>query len=143
MAKPQQHASHEVQGKETLCTAIDDFIEERIHMAIKGIVHYALDKIEENDVILTYGYNDVIMNLCTTAQVKFTVVIIDSRPTFSGRKLLSKLTTAGISCTYGGIHACAYMMKSVTKVFLGASAFMSNGAARAPIGTVGILSFYK
>ncbi len=47
---------------------------------------------------------------------KFRVIVVDSRPKLEGKKLLEKLSSAGVSCTYILINALSYVMKEVSKV---------------------------
>ena len=60
------------------------------------------------------------------------MVVVDSRPLLEGREMLRRLLAAGITATYCYISGLSYMMKEATKVFMGAAAVLSNGAARCP-----------
>jgi translation initiation factor eIF-2B subunit delta len=55
------------------------------------------------------------------------VIIVDSRPKISGKTTLEKLSKKGIDCTYILINAVSFVMKSVTKVIIGAHALLANG----------------
>ena len=50
---------------------------------------------------------------------------------------------AGISCTYAFLHAVGFVLKDVSKVFLGAHAFMSNGALYSRVGTAMVAMMAK
>ena len=63
------------------------------------------------------------------------VIIVDSRPSMEGKLLLRSLAKAGMRCDYCLVNAVSYMMGDVTKIVLGASAMLSNGAALANVGT--------
>ncbi|CAJ0888061.1 22342_t:CDS:2 [Entrophospora sp. SA101] len=52
-----------------------------------------------------------------------------------GKRLLNKLVNVGINCTYAFLHALGFVLKDVSKVFLGANAFMSNGTLYSRVGT--------
>lgn len=110
-------------------------------IAVEGIVANAASKIVDGDVILTFARSHVLESLLINSKElgrKFRVVVVDSRPLHEGRALIRVLSKRGIHCTYVMINAVGYIMREVTKVFLGASAFMSNGAAIARVGTATI-----
>ena len=127
------------EAKAMLAEEIDSFIQERITFAGEVIVKHALKKVaDEGDVILTYARSHVVEQLLLTAHAsgkKFRVVVADSRPLCEGRRLRSRLARAGIECTYILLNAISYVMKDVTKVFMGAAGFMSNGAVTSRVGT--------
>ncbi|CAG8592961.1 19814_t:CDS:2, partial [Dentiscutata erythropus] len=126
------------EAKQLLCEKIDNFIRDSITVADRVIVEYGLQKIQDGDVILTYARSSVVQALLLEAHekgIKFKVIIIDSRPRLEGKKLLNCLVDAGINCTYAFLHAVGFAMKDVSKVFLGAHAFMSNGALYSRVGT--------
>lgn len=60
---------------------------------------------------------------------------MDGRPHFDGEALCKTLLARGVRCTYMHLNAIAFVMDSVTKVLLGASAVKSNGAVLARSGT--------
>jgi translation initiation factor eIF-2B subunit delta len=126
------------QAKETLEDTIERYLQERIDFANQVITDYALQKIENGDVILTFGNSHAISVLLTTAKEKgldFYVWVVDARPLWEGKKLLETLQKADIPCGYIQLNALTFVMKQVTKVFLGASALMSNGAIYGRVGT--------
>ena len=131
-------------------------------------MQFGLSKILDGDVILTYARSSVVELLLQSAHeqtVNFRVIIVDSRPMLEGRQLLERLAAAGVRCTYVMLNAISYIMRvsqpsadkihenrkrsaadryllntqEVTKVFVGAAALMSNGAALARAGTVRIM----
>lgn len=128
-----------------LCSdAIDAYIQERIIFADKAISKHARMKIVNGDVILTYAYSEVIQTLLLhahqnkTENKKFRVIIVDSRPLLEGRKMLDVLAKAGIQCTYIFLNSLSYVMKEVTKVFMGAAALMSDGSILSRVGTASV-----
>jgi translation initiation factor eIF-2B subunit delta len=126
------------QAKELLVESIEQFMQERLDYADQAIAHHALSKIEQGDVLLTFGNSQVISVLLETAKEQekdFFVWVVDSRPLWEGKELLTKLQKAGISCGYINLNALTYVMSKVTKVFLGASALMSNGSIFGRVGT--------
>jgi translation initiation factor eIF-2B subunit delta len=129
------------EAREILLESMEAYITERIEYAGKAISRHAGEKIKERgDVILVYGKSEVVNRLLLDAAMVdekvFRVIVVDSRPLLEGRDTLQILSKAGISCTYVLLNALSYlMMREVTKVFLGASALMSNGSVLSRVGT--------
>ncbi|KAL7537466.1 hypothetical protein ACHAXR_007978, partial [Thalassiosira sp. AJA248-18] len=128
-------------AREILLESMEAYVTERIEYAGKAISRHAGSKIQERgDVILVFGKSEVINLLLLDAALvdkkTFRVIVVDSRPLLEGRDTLQILSRAGISCTYVLLNALSYlMMREVTKVFLGASALMSNGSVLSRVGT--------
>lgn len=128
-------------AREILLESMEAYVTERIEYAGKAISRHAGTKIQERgDVILVFGKSEVINRLLLDAALvdkkTFRVIVVDSRPLLEGRDTLEILSRAGISCTYVLLNALSYlMMREVTKVFLGASALMSNGSVLSRVGT--------
>ncbi|CAG8561293.1 13495_t:CDS:2, partial [Ambispora leptoticha] len=134
------------EAKELLCKKIDDFIRDRITVSDQMIVEYGLQKIQDGDIILTYARSSVVQELLLKAHakgIKFRVIVIDSRPRLEGKKLLKRLVDAGINCTYALLHAVGFVLRDVSKVFLGAHAFMSNGTLYSRVGTAMVAMMAK
>jgi translation initiation factor eIF-2B subunit delta len=92
----------------------------------------------DNEVIMTYARSSVIEEVFITAArqgKKFRVIIVDSHPRFEGKKLLRQLLDEGIDCSYVLLHAISHVMPEVSKVFLGAHCFFSNGFLMSRVGT--------
>ncbi|ORX87627.1 IF-2B-domain-containing protein [Basidiobolus meristosporus CBS 931.73] len=125
-------------AKTLLIERIDQFIRDRITVADKMIIDFGLQKIQNGDVILTYACSSIIQNLLLEAHAKgiaFRVIVVDSRPKFEGITLMKRLAQAGIQCTYVLINAIGFVIKEVSKVFLGAHGMFSNGALLSRSGT--------
>lgn len=124
--------------KERLCTFIETYIENQIGKAAQAINSMMQKKINNGDVILTFGCSSLINYICEAAQdrkVDFRVVIVDSRPFCEGQELLRRLTAKEIPCSYVLINAISFVMPEVTKVLLGAHALLANGYVMARTGT--------
>eukprot|EP00461_Guttulinopsis_vulgaris_P003151 UN03152 len=94
-------------------------------------IQAAQKHIKDGDVILTYGHSEAVVNALLTAREAGTtvkVVVVDSLPGLEGKKLLHTLTQHGFECDYALITSLQFIISNVTKVFLGASAILSNGA---------------
>ena len=132
------------------CDAIDAYIHERIVLSDEAIAKYACMKIVPGDVILTYANSEVIQRVLLRAhqnqeesktpssKPSFRVIIVDSRPLLEGRKMLEVCTKAGIECTYIFLNSLSYVMKEVTKVFMGAASLMSDGSVLSRVGTASV-----
>ncbi|KAF4318774.1 hypothetical protein BBO99_00007051 [Phytophthora kernoviae] len=132
----------EEEAKRRIREEMDDYVQSRILLASRAVAKNAQSKISAGDVILTYARANVVEDLLletvkTSPEIAATlrVIIVDSRPHYEGRKLVNVLAKAGLQCSYLQINAVSYIMRDVTKVFLGAAAFMSNGVAVARVGT--------
>jgi translation initiation factor eIF-2B subunit delta len=127
------------------CEAIDEYIFQRIVISGTLICEHAPKKIVDGDVILTYARSEVIQVLLLKTHENFQkenksfrVILVDSRPLLEGRKTLDVLTKAGIECTYIFLNSLSYVMKEVTKVFMGAAALMSDGSILSRVGTASV-----
>ena len=69
---------------------------------------------------------------------RFRVIVVDSHHGREGRKMLAELVSTGIECTYVLFNAVSYIMREVTKVFVGASAMLANGSVVSRTGTAGV-----
>jgi translation initiation factor eIF-2B subunit delta len=66
---------------------------------------------------------------------KFTVIVADAGPDFEGTEMVKRLSNYGIKCLYTLLSGISFLIQRVTKVFIGASSVLSNGAVVAKIGT--------
>jgi len=128
----------EARAKDALRSDIDVFIQERIEFADEVIAAHGASKISDGDVVLTYATSHVVEMLLQRAHAegkRFRVIVVDSRPKLEGKELLRRLLASGLRCTYILINALSYVMRDVSKVFLGAASLLSNGATIARVGT--------
>ncbi|XP_014498112.1 translation initiation factor eIF-2B subunit delta [Vigna radiata var. radiata] len=128
----------ESESKTSLQSDVERFINEKILLADKVIVKHAITKIRDGDVLLTYGSSSAVEMVLLHAHElgkQFRVIVVDSRPRLRGKLLLRRLVEKGLSCTYTHINAVSYIMKEVTRVFLGASSVLSNGTVYSAVGT--------
>ncbi|KZS98088.1 eukaryotic translation initiation factor 2B delta subunit [Sistotremastrum niveocremeum HHB9708] len=128
----------EQNAKDELCHKIDLYIRDRIIVADKVIRTTALRKIQDGDTILTYARSSVVEKVLLYAHSKgreFSVIVVDSRPMLEGKGLLSKLSSAGIRCTYILLPALPSIIDEVNIVFVGAHSMLSNGAVFSRAGT--------
>lgn len=130
------------EARTELVTAIDAYIERRITKADECISReYGSKYVVDGDVILTYATSHVVLETFIFAKMQgrdFSVVIADSAPNFEGRVTMKRLIKAGIPCSYLLINAVPYIIRSISKVMFGASAFMNNGNAISRVGTAAV-----
>ncbi|CDK28662.1 unnamed protein product [Kuraishia capsulata CBS 1993] len=126
-------------AKNSLIEKIDQFISEKIVYSDRVIVQSASNHIKNGDTVLTYGHSEVLKKLfiyCAEEENKdFTVVCVDSKPLFEGKRLAKELCNRGLKCQYGLISGLTTVMKDVDTVFLGAHAMLSNGRLYSRVGT--------
>ncbi|KAI8059649.1 hypothetical protein BC940DRAFT_328260 [Gongronella butleri] len=125
-------------ARHRLVDRIDHFIRERITLADQLIVQNGLQKINDGEVILTFGKSSVVESLLLETKKKgidFKVIVVDSRPLFEGKHLLRRLVAAGIDCSYHLLSSVYVALSSVTKVIMGAHALLNNGAVYSRTGT--------
>ncbi|KTW28003.1 hypothetical protein T552_01867 [Pneumocystis carinii B80] len=128
----------EDEAKNLLIKRIDRFIRDRITVADQVIVAAGQDKINNGDVILTYSRSSIVEQVLIEAYERhklFRVIVVDSRPGFEGKECVRRLSRVGLTLTYLTISSLSYIMREVTKVFLGAHAMLSNGALYSRVGT--------
>jgi len=114
------------------------FIRERVTAAQKLIRDQGVSKIEPGDVILTYASSSIVEQTLLQAHqagTSFSVIVVDSKPLFEGKKLARKLADHGIAVRYYLITGASHAVKDASKVFLGAHAMMSNGRLYSRVGT--------
>eukprot|EP00891_Asterochloris_glomerata_P001719 jgi/Astpho2/1719/Aster-x1026 len=131
----------EQQAKQTVITAIDDFMKQKIEFAGEILVSYAVAKVYDGDVILTFGFSTTVLDVLLAAQKEgkhFQVIVVDARPQLEGQQLLRCLLRAGISCSYTLINALYYIMAEASKVLLGAAAVLSNGTVISRAGSAAV-----
>jgi translation initiation factor eIF-2B subunit delta len=116
---------------------IDYFIKEKLDGAMESIVRTGLTKIEAGDVVVTHGASHAVREILVRAHeagIKFTVTVVDSRPSSEGAGILSDLCAQGIDCVFTALNGLSYAMKHATKVLVGAAACLSNGVVVSRIG---------
>ncbi|OAP62786.1 hypothetical protein AYL99_02013 [Fonsecaea erecta] len=138
------------EAKQSLCRAIDLFIRERITLADEVIAREAGARIQDGDVILTYGKSSIVEKTFLTAHQQgksFSVIVVDSRPMFEGKNHAQSLIRAGLKVQYILLSGLADVLdnqsESVTKCFLGASAMLGNGKLLSRAGSAVVAMMAK
>ena len=131
----------DMEAKKILVETIDQFIQDKVIDASNTIAEVASAKIQEGDVILTYAFSSSVLKTFQAAHKRgchFRVIVVDSRPHFEGKKLVSRLFSMGISCTYAYITSLSYILPQVTTVFVGAASALANGTVVSRVGTAAV-----
>ncbi|KAL8874435.1 MAG: hypothetical protein Q9174_000228 [Haloplaca sp. 1 TL-2023] len=136
----------ESKAKQGLCSAIDNFIRERVTVAGQAIASSACSKIQDGDVIMTFAKSSIVQRALVEAYrlgKSFRVIVVDSRPLTEGRNLAIALSNLGLEVEYARTETLCQVVQDATKVFLGAHAMMSNGRLYSRIGTAMVAMMAK
>lgn len=114
--------------KPVLIQAIDEVINE-LETTHEDVARGAREHIHSSEVILTLGHSGTVISFLKSAfrDRKFTVIVLESAPGFSGQLTAKELSEAGIPTFLvpdSSVHA---VMPRVTKVILGAHSVSANG----------------
>jgi translation initiation factor eIF-2B subunit delta len=129
--------------KKKIFEKIDYIINDRIINADETIVQRALSLFAsadsgEEDVVLTFGGVQLLQTVFAEAyeqKKQFRVIVADAGPDFEGREMVKRLSNVGIKVTYTLLSGISFLIDKVTKVFIGASSVLSNGAVITKVGT--------
>lgn len=135
---PQDATDNE--AKKILCDNIDSYIKKKIYLADDAISNILIGhrKIKDGDVIMIYGCSSLIVRILCDAHaqnIRFRVIVVDSRPKQEGKEAARRLIRCGVKCSYVLINSVFYMMPEVTKVLLGAHALLANGYIMSRVGS--------
>ncbi|QIW94714.1 hypothetical protein AMS68_000232 [Peltaster fructicola] len=125
-------------AKNGLCEDIDNFIRERITITDQAIAETASKQIKNGSVVLTYAKSSLVEKTILQALadgIKFSVIIVDSRPLHEGKALARSLMQYGLQVKYVPLSGAAHAVKEASTVLLGAHSMLSNGRLQSRIGT--------
>ncbi|XP_049851502.1 translation initiation factor eIF-2B subunit delta-like [Schistocerca gregaria] len=126
------------EAKRYLVEELDTLIRDRVVDAEKTAAKITSQKIYDGDVILTYCRSNAVLESLKEAArqgKRFRAIIVDSRPHYEGRTILEELSMLRIPCEYVLLNAISYVIKTATKVLIGAHALMNNGQVYSRVGT--------
>ena len=112
---------------------IDTFLHERIDLADRAIIAYAVERIAPADVVLVYGHSHVVEQVLLHASslgVEFRVVVADAPPSVRGARDGAPPPLRRAARLARQPSRVSYLMPEVSKVFLGASSMLLNRHAR-------------
>jgi translation initiation factor eIF-2B subunit delta len=130
--------------KEAVTEQMELFVDERICAAGDAIAALGSGKIVDGDVVLTYGANELVERLLTSALAagrRFRVLLV-SNPSSTGAciALLRRLVRAGAHCDFAPLTAVSHLVRRASKCFLGMDAMFNNGTGLASAGTALVAS---
>lgn len=90
-----------------------------------------------SEVIFTIGYSQTVETFLKAAAKdrKFTVIVAESAPAFSGHKLVRALSSSNVSTLLVPDSATFAVMPRISKVVLGAHSILANGGLLASAGS--------
>ncbi|KAG8332993.1 Eukaryotic translation initiation factor 2B, subunit 4 delta, 67kDa [Homalodisca vitripennis] len=128
----------DIEARQKMCDVVDTYIQEQIDKAGEAICIAVYKKIEDGDVILTYGCSSLVYKILVESHqngTKFRVVVVDGLPWREGREMLRRLVDKGLSCSYVLITGASFIMGEASKVLLGAHALLTNGYVMSRAGS--------
>ncbi|KAG8179445.1 hypothetical protein JTE90_026339 [Oedothorax gibbosus] len=125
--------------KEDLCLAINNFVKEEILLAKEAICISASAKIVDGDTIIVFAYSSLVKDVLCKAHDQnksFQVVVVESRSKMEGNETMRRLLGHGLRCCYVSASAASFMMKTASKVIIGAHALLANGSVMSRVGSM-------
>eukprot|EP00658_Telonema_sp_P-2_P024698 TRINITY_DN19932_c0_g1_i3.p1 TRINITY_DN19932_c0_g1~~TRINITY_DN19932_c0_g1_i3.p1 ORF type:complete len:364 (+),score=70.89 TRINITY_DN19932_c0_g1_i3:240-1331(+) len=98
----------------------------------------ALEHLHANEIVLTIGYSNTVMNFLSRAAGErqgLEVFVCEAAPHYQGHRLAVELAKTGCKATVVTDAAVFALMSRVNKVILGAHAVMANGGVFATAGS--------
>lgn len=127
---------------ENILEGIEQELMNELELSSRSIARQAIDYVQSEDIILTLGRSKVIESFLRHAAIgsktgkrKFTVVVVELAPFYSGRDMAKSLTKSGISTIIIPDSAVFANMCRVNKVIIGCHSMMANGGIKAPAGS--------
>ncbi|UZJ51243.1 hypothetical protein CBS101457_000563 [Exobasidium rhododendri] len=124
------------QLKPLLIQAIQELIDE-LETVDANIAKDARDHVHSGEVIFTIGYSKTVETFLKAAAKdrKFTVIVAECAPNFSGHTLARALSSAGISTLLVPDSSTFTLMPRISKILLGAHSILANGGLLACAGS--------
>lgn len=127
---------------ENLIEGIEQELMNELDLSSRSIAHQAIDYVQTDEIILTLGKSKVIELFLKHAAIgsktgkrKFTVIVVELAPFYSGREMAKALNKFGISTLIIPDSAVFAIMSRVNKVLLSTHSMMANGGIKAPAGS--------
>jgi len=123
--------------KPVLMEAIQDVLDE-LETVYDNVSKNAKDHIHSDEIILTLGMSKTVEAFLKSAahHRKFTAIVAETAPSYSGREMAQSLSSAGISTVLVPDSSIFAIMSRVNKVILGAHAIFANGGMFAASGSL-------
>ena len=120
---------------------ITSYIQNKIVLAQEEMLRLGLQLFskDKHDTIIVMGQNLVLEKLFISAKndhgYDFTVIVVDTSPSFVGRAIAKRLSSKGVKVIYTLIQGVSALVNIATKMFIGASYVLGNGGVVAQVGT--------
>ncbi|CDR99343.1 hypothetical protein [Sporisorium scitamineum] len=126
----------EAEAEEAMQSAIQDLIDE-LETVDDNISKVSHDHIHSGEVILTLGSSATVQGFFSSAAKdrKFTVIVPETAPSYSGHTLARALAKSGISVLLIPDASIFAVLPRVSKVVLGAHAVLANGGLISAAGS--------
>ncbi|KAG6333225.1 hypothetical protein ID866_5860 [Astraeus odoratus] len=123
--------------KPVLMEAIQDVLDE-LETVYDNVSKNAKDHIHSDEIILTIGKSSTVEAFLKAAAPyrKYTVIVADTAPSYSGREMAQSLSSSGISTVLIPDSSIYALMSRINKVILGAHAILANGGMFAITGSL-------
>lgn len=123
--------------KPVVMEAIQDILDE-LETVYDNIAKSAKDHIHSDEIILTIGRSKTVETYLKSAAHyhKFTVIVVESGPSYGGHDMACSLSSSGISTFLVPDSSIYALMSRVSKVILGAHTILANGGMFAVTGSV-------
>lgn len=123
--------------KPVLMEAIQDVLDE-LETVYDNVAKNAKDHIHPDEIILTLGMSRTVETFLKTAAHgrNYTVIVVETAPSYSGREMAKSLSLAGISTFLVPDSSIYGLMSRVNKVILGAHVILANGGMFAITGSL-------
>lgn len=122
--------------KNNIMEAITE-IEDELDAVLPNITEQSLEHIHSNEVLLTFGYSESVLEFLKSAAEKrhFEVIIAECELDYSGHRLAKSLSAENVDVTLVSDAAVVALMSRVHKVIIGAQAIMADGSVLSASGT--------
>lgn len=123
--------------KPVFMEAIQDVLDE-LETVYDNVSKNAKDHIHSDEIILTIGKSSTVEAFLKAAAShrKYTVIVADTAPSYSGRGMAQSLSSSGISTVLVPDSSVYGLMSRINKVVLGAHAILANGGMFATTGSL-------
>jgi len=123
--------------KPLLMDAMQDIVDE-LETVYDNVSKTAKDHIHSDEIILTIGKSRTVEAFLKSAahHRKFTIIVAESGPSYTGHDMARNLSAAGISTFLVPDSSLHAIMSRVNKVILGAHAILANGGMFAVTGSL-------
>ncbi|PVF98854.1 nagb/rpia/CoA transferase-like protein [Serendipita vermifera] len=120
-----------------LVSAIEEVLDD-LETVYENVSNSAKDHIHSDEIVLTLGMSRTVEAFLKKAALdrKFTALIAEAAPTFSGHEMARSLAASGINSILIPDSAIYAVMSRVNKVILGAHAILANGGVFASAGAI-------